>query len=962
MSSGEQTLRKLASERILVLDGAMGTMIQSLGLDEEGYRGARFDAWNREVRGNNDLLILSQPEKIRDIHLAYFRAGADIVSTNTFSSTRIAQADYGMSGIAHELNLEGAKLARAAADVAQSEDGRPRFVAGALGPTNRTASISPDVSNPGFRAVTFDELRSAYAEQVTGLIEGGADLLLIETIFDTLNAKAAIAAIADVTEALGASVPVMISGTITDRSGRLLSGQTPAAFWNSVRHAAPFTIGLNCALGAKEMRAHIAEIGRIADTFVCAYPNAGLPNEFGRYDESPEFMASLLGEFADAGLVNVVGGCCGTTPEHISAIARAVEGKAPRKIPEVPRLLRLSGLEAFALTPEIPFVNVGERTNVTGSAKFRKLVTAGDYAAALAIARDQVENGAQIIDVNMDEGLLDSEKAMVTFLNLVAAEPDIARVPVMVDSSKFSVIEAGLKCLQGKAVVNSISMKEGEAAFIEHAKIVRRYGAAVVVMAFDEQGQADTLERKCAIAKRAYDILVNEVGFPPEDIIFDPNIFAIATGMEEHNGYGVAFIEAARWIRQNLPHVHVSGGVSNLSFSFRGNEPVREAMHSVFLYHAIKAGMDMGIVNAGQMAVYDDLDPELREACEDVVLNRRAGRGRAAAGAGAEVPRARQGEEGGRSRLARAAGRRAALARAGARHHRFHRGRRRGGAARGRAPAARDRRPADGRHERGRRPLRLGKDVPAAGGEVGARDEAGGRLSDAVHGAGEEGQGHREEEFQRQDRDGDRQGRRARHRQEHRRRRAPVQQLRGRRSRRHGAGGENSGDRAGGEGGHHRAVRPDHALARRDVPRRRRDGAAGLRAAADDRRRHHQPRAHGGEDPSELPARAGGLRHRREPRRRRRRQPDVGAGASRTTWPRSAPEYARIAAAHARGEEAKQRLSLRDARANALKLNWSGNDMPQRPSFLGSRVLDGLSDRGAARLSSTGRRSSPPGS
>ena len=623
MSPADQTLRRAAAERILVLDGAMGTMIQSLGLDEEGYRGARFDAWNREVRGNNDLLILTQPHAVRDIHLAYFRAGADIVSTNTFSSTRIAQSDYGMSGIAHELNVEGARLARAAADLAQSEDGRPRFVAGALGPTNRTASISPDVSDPGFRAVTFDELRSAYAEQVEGLIEGGADLLLIETIFDTLNAKAAIAAIADVAEAGGTRLPVMISGTITDRSGRLLSGQTPAAFWNSVRHAAPFSVGLNCALGAKEMRAHIAEIARLADTLICAYPNAGLPNEFGRYDESPEYMAGLLAEFADAGLVNVVGGCCGTTPEHIHAIAQAVEGKPPRKIPEVPRLLRLSGLEAFALTPEIPFVNVGERTNVTGSAKFRKLITAGDYPAALAIARDQVENGAQIIDVNMDEGLLDSEQAMVTFLNLIAAEPDIARVPVMVDSSKFSVIEAGLKCLQGKAVVNSISMKEGEAAFIEHARTVRRYGAAVVVMAFDEQGQADTIERKTSICARAYDILVNQVGFPPEDIIFDPNIFAVATGMEEHNGYGVAFIEAARAIRRDLPGVHISGGVSNLSFSFRGNERLREAMHSVFLYHAIKAGMDMGIVNAGQIAVYDDLDPELREVCEDVVLDRR---------------------------------------------------------------------------------------------------------------------------------------------------------------------------------------------------------------------------------------------------------------------------------------------------------------------------------------------------
>ncbi len=623
-TSARKAVTDAMRQRILVLDGAMGTMIQALKLDEEGFRGARFDAWNREVRGNNDLLNLSRPEAVRDIHLAYFRAGADAVSTNTFSSTTIAQADYGMEKIAYELNVAGARLAREAAALAEQEDGRRRFVAGALGPTNRTASISPDVSNPGFRAITFDALRTAYAEQARGLIDGGADLLLIETIFDTLNAKAAIYAIHELCAERGLDVPVMISGTITDRSGRLLSGQTPGAFWNSVRHAKPVTVGLNCALGAKEMRAHIAEIGRIADSFVCAYPNAGLPNEFGYYDESPQYMAELLGEFADAGLVNVVGGCCGTTPEHIAAIAKAVEGKAPRAIPEIPRQLRLSGLEAFALTPEIPFVNVGERTNVTGSAKFRKLITAGDHAGALVVARDQVENGAQVIDVNMDEGLLDSEEAMTTFLNLIAAEPDIARVPVMVDSSKFSVIEAGLKCLQGKPVVNSISLKEGEEAFLAHARIVRRYGAAVVVMAFDEKGQADTFERKTAICKRAYDILVNKVGFPPEDIIFDPNIFAIATGMEEHNNYGVDYIEATRWIRQNLPHVHVSGGVSNLSFSFRGNERVREAMHSVFLYHAIKAGMDMGIVNAGQMAVYDDLDPELREACEDVVLNRRA--------------------------------------------------------------------------------------------------------------------------------------------------------------------------------------------------------------------------------------------------------------------------------------------------------------------------------------------------
>jgi 5-methyltetrahydrofolate--homocysteine methyltransferase len=623
IAKAETALRRMAAERILVLDGAMGTMIQALGLDEEGFRGARFDAWNREVRGNNDLLNLSRPDAVRSIHLAYFRAGADIVSTNTFSSTRIAQADYGMAGITYELNAEGARLAREAARLAQEEDGRERFVTGAIGPTNRTASISPDVSNPGFRAISFDALRIAYIEQIRGLLDGGVDAFLIETIFDTLNAKAAIYAIAEELAARRLSVPTMISGTITDRSGRLLSGQTPEAFWNSIAHAAPLSVGLNCALGAKEMRAHIAELSRVADTLICAYPNAGLPNEFGHYDEGPDAMAALIDEFAASGLINIVGGCCGTTPEHISAIARAVAGKTPRRIPEITPRLRLSGLEAFTLTPEIPFVNVGERTNVTGSARFRKLVTAGDYPAALAVARDQVENGAQIIDINMDEGLLDSEKAMVTFLNLIAAEPDIARVPVMIDSSKFSVIEAGLKCVQGKAVVNSISLKEGEDAFIHHAQLVRRYGAAVVVMAFDEVGQADTLEKKTAIAKRAYDILVHRVGFPPQDIIFDPNIFAVATGIEEHNGYGVAFIEAARWIRQNLPHAHVSGGVSNFSFAFRGNEAVREAMHSVFLYHAIAAGMDMGIVNAGQMPVYDDLDAELRETCEDVTLNRR---------------------------------------------------------------------------------------------------------------------------------------------------------------------------------------------------------------------------------------------------------------------------------------------------------------------------------------------------
>ncbi len=618
-----EALNEAAREKILVLDGAMGTMIQSHKFTEGDFRGTRFADWPRDLRGNNDLLILTQPDAIRDIHLAYFQAGADIVETNTFSCTTIAQADYGMESVARELNVAGARLAVEAAIEAERRDGKKRFVAGAMGPTNRTASISPDVSNPGFRAVTFDELRVAYRQAASGLIEGGADIILVETIFDTLNAKAALFGVDEAFEEAGVKLPIMISGTITDLSGRTLSGQTPTAFWHSLRHAKPFSIGLNCALGAREMRAHIAEISRIADTFVCAYPNAGLPNEFGLYDESPEAMADLVGEFADSGLVNIVGGCCGTTPDHIAAIARRVAGARPRVVPKVEPLLRLSGLEPFTLTSDINFVNIGERANVTGSAKFCKLIQAGDYAAALDIARDQVANGAQIIDVNMDEGLLDSQKVMVEFLHLVAAEPDIARVPVMVDSSKFEVIEAGLECLQGKAAVNSISLKEGEENFIEQAKIVRRHGAAAVVMAFDEKGQADTFARKVEICARAYEILTEKVGFPPEDIIFDPNVFAVATGIEEHNHYGVDFIEATGEIRKRLPHAHVSGGVSNLSFSFRGNEPVREAMHSVFLFHAIRAGMDMGIVNAGQLAVYEKIDPALREACEDVVLDRR---------------------------------------------------------------------------------------------------------------------------------------------------------------------------------------------------------------------------------------------------------------------------------------------------------------------------------------------------
>ena len=617
-----EALAKAARERILVLDGAMGTQIQDLGLGEDHFRGDRFVGCACHQQGNNDLLILTQPKAIEEIHYKYAIAGADIVETNTFSSTTIAQADYGMEDMVYEMNRDGARLAKRAMIRAQQEDGKRRFVAGALGPTNRTASISPDVNNPGYRAVTFDDLRIAYAEQLRGLIDGGADIVLIETIFDTLNAKAAIFAAEEIFIEKGIHLPVMISGTITDLSGRTLSGQTPTAFWHSIRHARPFTVGLNCALGAAAMRPHLAELSGVADTFTCAYPNAGLPNAFGKYDESPEFMAEQVEEFAREGLVNVVGGCCGSTPDHIAAIAEAVARHEPRAVPKLKPQMRLSGLEPFTLTEEIPFVNVGERTNVTGSARFRKLITAGDYATALEVARDQVANGAQIIDINMDEGLIDSQKAMVEYLNLIAAEPDIARVPVMIDSSKWEIIEAGLKCVQGKPVVNSISMKEGEEAFLHHAKLCRMYGAAVVVMAFDEVGQADTQARKVEICTRAYKLLTEKAGFEPQDIIFDPNIFAVATGIEEHDNYGVDFIEATREITNTLPHVHVSGGVSNLSFSFRGNEPVREAMHAVFLYHAIQAGMDMGIVNAGQLAVYESIEPELREACEDVVLNR----------------------------------------------------------------------------------------------------------------------------------------------------------------------------------------------------------------------------------------------------------------------------------------------------------------------------------------------------
>lgn len=626
----EQILRELLAQRILILDGAMGTMIQQYKLTEADYRGERFKdfkapAGERElfVKGNNELLSLTQPQVIQEIHEQYLAAGADIIETNTFGATSVAQDDYHMAELVHEMNVQSAKLAKTACQKYSTPD-KPRFVAGALGPTPKTASISPDVNDPAARNVNFDQLMQAYLAQIRGLVEGGADILMVETIFDTLNCKAALFAIYAFFEEQGKTWPIMISGTVTDASGRILSGQTVTAFWNSVRHAKPLTIGLNCALGATLMRPYADELSKVADTFVCIYPNAGLPNPMSEtgFDETPDITANLVKEFAQSGFINIAGGCCGTTPPHINAIYNAIKDLPPRKVPSLPPVTKLSGLEPFIIDDNSLFVNVGERTNVTGSKAFARMIINEQYEEALSVARQQVENGAQVIDINMDEGMLDAVKAMTHFLNLVASEPDIARVPIMIDSSKWSVIEAGLKCVQGKAIVNSISMKEGEAEFLRQAKLCHRYGAAVIVMAFDEKGQADTFARKTEICKRAYDLLVS-TGFPAEDIIFDPNIFAIATGIEEHNNYAVDFIEATRWIKQNLPHAKISGGVSNVSFSFRGNDPAREAIHTVFLYHAIKAGMTMGIVNAGMMGIYDDLPAELKERVEDVVLNRR---------------------------------------------------------------------------------------------------------------------------------------------------------------------------------------------------------------------------------------------------------------------------------------------------------------------------------------------------
>ncbi|HDY7827736.1 TPA: methionine synthase [Vibrio vulnificus] len=611
-------------QRILLIDGGMGTMIQGYKLQEQDYRGERFADWHSDLKGNNDLLVLTQPQLIKEIHHAYLEAGADILETNTFNATTIAMADYDMESLSEEINFAAAKLAREAADEWTAKNpAKPRYVAGVLGPTNRTCSISPDVNDPGYRNVSFDELVEAYSESTRALIRGGSDLILIETIFDTLNAKACAFAVESVFEELGFALPVMISGTITDASGRTLSGQTTEAFYNSLRHVRPISFGLNCALGPDELRPYVEELSRISETFVSTHPNAGLPNAFGEYDLSPEEMAEHVKEWAQSGFLNLIGGCCGTTPEHIRHMAMAVEGVSPRVLPEIPVACRLSGLEPLTIAKDTLFVNVGERTNVTGSARFKRLIKEELYDEALDVAREQVENGAQIIDINMDEGMLDAEACIVRFLNLCASEPEISKVPIMVDSSKWEVIEAGLKCIQGKGIVNSISLKEGKEKFVEQAKLIRRYGAAVIVMAFDEVGQADKRERKLEICTQAYRILVDEVGFPPEDVIFDPNIFAVATGIDEHNNYAVDFIEAVADIKRDLPHAMISGGVSNVSFSFRGNNYVREAIHAVFLYHCFKNGMDMGIVNAGQLEIYDNVPEKLREAVEDVVLNRR---------------------------------------------------------------------------------------------------------------------------------------------------------------------------------------------------------------------------------------------------------------------------------------------------------------------------------------------------
>ena len=826
-------LKALLAEEIVLLDGSWGVLIQREVRGEEAYRGERFRDHPRDVAGDPDLLNLTKPDTVLDIHRAYFAAGARIATTNTFTATSIGQADYALEPWVAEMNVAGARLARQAADEVGG------FVAGSVGPLNVTLSLSPKVDDAAYRAVTFDEVCAAYAEQMTALVEGGVDLFLIETVFDTLNAKAAIAAALDVAP----EVPRWICFTAIDASGRNLSGQTVEAFWRSVEHAEPLIVGVNCSLGATEMRPYVEGLSAVASTYVSCHPNAGLPNELGLHDEQPGDTSRYLREFAEDGLVNVVGGCCGTTPEHVQAIAAAIRGLAPRRIPELERQTVFSGLEPFAIEPDTGFVLVGERTNVTGSARFRRLIEGDDFQEALDVALDQVRGGANLIDVNMDADLLDSEAAMTRFLNLVATEPEVSVLPIMVDSSRFSVLEAGLKCVQGKGVANSLSLKEGEEPFLDQARRVRRLGAAALVMAFDEQGQAETVERKVEVCERAYGLLIERAGFAPQDIIFDPNILAVGTGIEEHAEFAKAFIDATRLIKERCPGARVSGGISNLSFAFRGADHVREAIHSAFLFHAIQAGLDMGIVNAGQLAVYEDIGPELLELVEDLIFNRRPD-------ATERLLEYAQRVEGDATKREVDLSWREEPVEKRLEHALVH------GIVdyieddveearqNARPPARRDRGAADGRHAGGRRPLRLGPYVPAAGREERARDEAGRGLSRALHGCGARRDGG--EPLARHGRARDGEGRRPRHRQEHRRRRARLQQLRRRRPRRDGAGRQGARDGERGRRGHRRAVRADHAVARRDGARGARDGAPRRDPAAPDRRRDDVEAPHGG--------------------------------------------------------------------------------------------------------------------
>jgi 5-methyltetrahydrofolate--homocysteine methyltransferase len=929
-----QKLDALLAHRILVLDGAMGTMIQRHKLAEADFRGDRFTAHSKELRGNNDLLTLTRPDVISAIHHQYLEAGSDIIETNTFSSTAIAQADYGAEALVYELNREGARLAKAACIewTARTPD-RPRFAAGSMGPTNRILSISPDVNNPAYRAMTFDQLCEAYKEQARGLIDGGCDLLLLETIVDTLNAKAGIVAIEEVFEEKGVRLPLMISATITDRSGRTLSGQTIDAFLVSIVHARPFSVGINCALGARDMRPYLAELARIATCYVSCYPNAGLPNAFGQYDEQPADTGGYLGEFATAGFVNIVGGCCGTTPDHIAAIAKGVVDLPPRAIKNSELGIKnsytqFSGLETLTVRPDSNFQMIGERTNVTGSVRFARLIKAGDYAAAAAVALEQVRGGANLIDVNMDEGMLDSERAMTEFLNYIATEPDIARVPVVVDSSKWSVILAGLKCVQGKPVVNSISLKEGEDDFLAKAAIVRRYGAGVVVMAFDERGQADTIERKLEICTRAYKLLTERAGFDPSDIIFDPNILAIATGLEEHNAYAINFIEATRLIKAACPGVKVSGGISNLSFSFRGNDIVREAIHSAFLYHAIKAGLDMGIVNAGQLAVYEDIPKDLLEHVEDIIFNRRADATERMVEFAATV----KGE--GMKREQDTAWRDATVE-ARLSHALVH--------------GVVDFIEADVEEARQQyaRPLEIIEGPLMDGMKVVGDLFGAGKMflpqvvksARATKKAVAYLEPFMAAEREGQDRARHRQGRRPRHRQEHRRRRPRVQQLRRRRPRRDGACRQGSEDRARGEGGSRRPERADHAVARRDGIRREGDGAPSDSPSAPHRRRHHQPAAHGGEDRA-------GVRRRDRARPRR----VAGGGCRLQPAQRGSPRRVRAREPRAAGEAAA--AAQRAPRAAAGRLR--GRARQSLHGRLGERDGAGAVISRAARA---GRRS-----